>query len=204
MSEGDWPNLPTTYERKTSELELVKNAQNVVHSLVLVADKDRDTIDLEAIIDIQRFSTKLKLLHVTAWILKFISATRATRGQSLHTGIDANELKEAERRRIKSIQRHEFATEYRNLLSGKNLVYHNQFILFLDNGIVRCRGRVNQADLPVNAKNPVLLPEKHTFSRLVIEDKHELVHHNGIRETLAATRQDYWILKGRKIVKSVV
>ena len=38
----------------------------------------------------------------------------------------------------------------------------------------------------------------------MIKEKHKLVHHNGIRETLAATRQDYWILKGHKAVKNII
>ena len=31
-----------------------------------------------------------------------------------------------------------------------------------------------------------------------------MVHHNGVRDILAATRQDYWILKGCKIVKNII
>ena len=58
--------------------------------------------------------------------------------------------------------------------------------------------------MPINVRNPVLLPEKHHFSRLVIQEKHQLVHHNRVRDTLAATRQAYWILKGCKIVKNII
>ena len=36
------------------------------------------------------------------------------------------------------------------------------------------------------------------------QEKHQLVHHNGVRDTLAAATQDYWILKGHKIVKNVI
>ena len=42
----DWPNLPTTYESKPAELELTKGASVVVHAMVPVADKDRDTVNL--------------------------------------------------------------------------------------------------------------------------------------------------------------
>ena len=118
--------------------------------------------------------------------------------------LTAIELTEAELKWLKSIQQVAFGAEYKELLSGKNVVHNCQLILFLDNGIIRCRGRVNKADLPTSAKNPVLLPEKHYFSRLLVKEKHELVHHNGIQETLIATRQTYWILKGRKLVKNVI
>ena len=68
----DWPNLPTTYESKPAELELTKGASVVVHAMVPVADKDRDTVNLETLFDLWRYFNKLKLLRVTGWVLKFI------------------------------------------------------------------------------------------------------------------------------------
>ena len=160
-TDADWSNLPTTYDNEAADIEMAKNASVAVHSLVLVTYQDRDTIDLEVIVDIKRYSTKLRLLRVTAWILKFIRSVRATRSQPVQKGLNANNLKEAELKWLKSLQKHEFSIEYATLLSGKNVVYNNQFILFLENGVIQCRGRVNQADLLISAKNPVLLPEKH-------------------------------------------
>ena len=61
----DWSNLPTTYESKPAELELAKGASVVIHAMVLVADIDRDTVNLETPFDLRRYSTKLKLLRVT-------------------------------------------------------------------------------------------------------------------------------------------
>ena len=203
-TKDNWPNLPTTNDSKAAEIELAKSAPEIVYAMVLVTNKDRDTVNLEALFDIQRYSTKLKLLRITGWVLKFISLIKYTGGQPRQRGLDANHLREAELIWLKSIQRHAFPAEYKKLLSSKYVVYNSQLILFLDNGIIRCRGRINNADLLANAKNPVLLPEKHQFSRLLIQEKHQLVHHNGVRDTLAATRQDYWILKGRKIVKNVI
>ena len=40
MTKNEWPNLPKTYENKAADLELAKNAPMVVHSLVLIADKE--------------------------------------------------------------------------------------------------------------------------------------------------------------------
>ena len=159
---------------------------------------------METLFDLQRYSTKLKLLRVTGWVFKFIGLLRNTRNQPRQEGLDANDMREAELKWLKSIQNHVFSMKYKKLLSSKYVMYNSQLILFLDNSIIRCRGRLNQDDLPINARNPGLLPEKHQFSRLVIQEKHQLVHHNGVRDTLTATNQDYWILKGYKVVKSVI
>ena len=136
--------------------------------MVLVANKDRDSVNLETLFDLRRYSTKLKLLRVTGWVLKFTGLIRNTRSQPSQDGLDANNTRETELKWLKSIQNHVFSTEYKKLLSSKYVMHNSQLILFLDNGIIRCRGRLNQADLPINARNPLLLPEKHQFPRLVI------------------------------------
>ena len=81
------------------------------------------------------------------------------------------------------------------------MVYTNQFILFLEMISFCCGGCVNQVDLPHQTKNPILLPEKHHFSELVIKEKHMVVYHNGIQYTLAATQED---LKAHKLVKRMI
>jgi len=50
---------------------------------------------------------------------------------------------------------------------------------------------------------PILLPRKTDFARL-IEDAHERVFHNDIKETLAEVRSTFWIPKGRQAVKEVM
>ena len=80
-----------------------------------------------------------------------------------------------------------------------------QLRLFIDtDNIVRCEGRISQSTLPESAKRPILLPSKHRFTELVIREKHDVVHHDGIKETLNCVREKYWILRGREAVKRVV
>ena len=76
--------------------------------------------------------------------------------------------------------------------------------VFSDNGIQRCRGRIKHSSLSFASKYPILLPRKTDFTRLVIEDAHERVFHNGIKETLAEVRSTFWIPKGRQAVKEVI
>ena len=63
---------------------------------------------------------------------------------------------------------------------------------------------LEHTDLPVSSKNPVTLPTKDRFTELLIQEKNQLVLHNGIQETSLAIRQGYRIVRGRKAVKKVV
>ena len=51
---------------------------------------------------------------------------------------------------------------------------------------------------------PVILPRQHRFTRLVIEECHQRVHHSGVRATLAELRSRYWVPRGRQVVKRIL
>ena len=79
-----------------------------------------------------------------------------------------------------------------------------QFSLFLDGRIWRCKGRLEKADLPYSAKHSALLPKQHPLTDLIIQESHECVMHNGVKEILAETRSKYWIIHGRQSVRQVL
>ena len=79
-----------------------------------------------------------------------------------------------------------------------------QFVLFLDQGILKCRTRINNSSLPIESKNPMLLPSKHHVVNLLVNHYHSLVKHNGVNNTLNALREKFWLIKGRQTVKRVV
>jgi len=119
--------------------------------------------------------------------------------------ITATELRQAEVLWVRSVQKATFTEEYKCLLAGDEVIYKNQLNLILNNQqFICCKGRLGQSDLPESVKNPVLLPTKHRFTELLIVERHSAVHHNGIPKTLAAVREQYWIVKGRIMVKKVI
>ena len=73
-----------------------------------------------------------------------------------------------------------------------------------DNGLLRCKGRLQNATIPFNAKYPILLPTDHCLTARIIDDCHKRVFHNGSRETLAELRSRFWIVKGRQAVRKVI
>ena len=67
-----WPNMPTRYYSSEAQKEQVKNPPEVVHCLpTLIPSKN--ILNLEEIIDINRYSSKLRLLRVTALVIKFVA-----------------------------------------------------------------------------------------------------------------------------------
>ena len=198
------PDLPTRYKSDLATDEQMRNIHHVVHSLSAVT-YDLESLNLDTIIDVKRYSSKLKLLRVTALVMKFVTQLKETATEVNHCDTTVMDLREAESRWVKSIQRSSFAKEYRRLLSGESVIYKGQLILYLNHDfVICCRGHLNQSDLPSNMKNPILLPTKHGFTELLVRSKHFAVHHDGTPATLAAVRENYWIVKGRSLVRKVI
>ena len=84
--------------------------------------------------------------------------------------------------------------------------WEKQLFLFSDdNGILRCRGRIdNASNLPYSTKYPVILPGDHHLTALYVHRAHARVLHNGVKETLAELRSQFWVVKGRSVVKRIL
>ena len=73
-----------------------------------------------------------------------------------------------------------------------------------DAGLWRCKGRLRCADLPEDAKHPMLLPSGRYFTTLLVLDCHQRVKHGGIKETLTELRTRFWTVKGRSVMKKIL
>ena len=70
--------------------------------------------------------------------------------------------------------------------------------------LIRCYGQLNNADLPEETINSILLPRREKVVKLLIEDHHKKKFHTEVNHTLPQVRMKYWIPKGRAIVKRVL
>ena len=77
-----------------------------------------------------------------------------------------------------------------------------QFGLFSDSAgvwsIWRCRGRLENVDLPARTKHPILLPGGHHFTSLQVLDCHRRVMHGGVKETLTTSSDAVLDCEGEK------
>ena len=156
-SQSEWPENQTTQsEDEVALKEVVKNPPATVHSLVnSLASASEKKIDQP--ININRFHDLTKLLRVTALVLKAVKSFKGqvndknTKKERIR--LNAADLKEAEHLWIRSVQGSPFSKEITFLLSKDHSsappAYVTQFGLFLDDGIIKCKGRLNNAPLPV-------------------------------------------------------
>ena len=49
-----------------------------------------------------------------------------------------------------------------------------------------------------------MLLREHRFTELVVIYSHELILHNGLRETLSRLRSEYWVVKAQNFIKKVL
>ncbi|XP_053390523.1 uncharacterized protein LOC128553406 [Mercenaria mercenaria] len=98
-----------------------------------------------------------------------------------------------------------FQSEIDVIRAKKTICRQQQLGLFLDEqGLMRCKGRLENAKLSEGVRQPILLPQNDHLTELIIERTHKELLHNGISQTLAKTRQKFWIIHGRATVKSVL
>ena len=134
------------------------------------------------------YSDLQRLLRVTAYCLRFTSRKQEVVGGMVYW------LDKATCRWILYVQQ----KHYRHLNS--NTI--QQLGVSQDElGILRCKGRLGNADLPYDTKFPILLPPEDYFTTLVILDCHRKLFHSGVSHTLSQVRHAYWIPQGRATVK---
>ena len=89
--------------------------------------------------------------------------------------------------------------------TNKKSNLQRQLNLYVDQfGLLRCKGRLENACLTENARCPILLPKMDWYTKLVIEKTHKEILHSGVSQTLSRIRLRFWIPHGRAVVKTVL
>ncbi|VDI11886.1 Hypothetical predicted protein [Mytilus galloprovincialis] len=120
-------------------------------------------------IDCREFSSYTKVIRVTAWIQRFVSRMKKDK---CSTGkvLTYKELKVAEMNWIKYIQRKHYLDVFEAINGHKRNNLQRQLGLFISqDGILCCRGRLENADISESARLPILLPRGEDLTRLFIE-----------------------------------
>ncbi|XP_065070793.1 uncharacterized protein LOC135695590 [Rhopilema esculentum] len=204
----EWPAQAFTKSSSSAAAEERGSKQSEV-THVNLSTEGQQTSSVLNIIDINRFSSKGRLLRSLAWVHRFLNNLRSSVRKEnlvLDQWVTADEISQAEIVLIKGIQQQSFNSEIEFVI-GKSKSKQvpplvNQFNLFTDEqGLLRCKSRLLHASVVNESKTPILLPSKSYYSELVIAEAHSKVFHDGISETLNCARQKYWILRGREMAK---
>ena len=115
-------------------------------------------------------------------------------------------LREAEIILVKSYQKVNFG-QILDFLEGSSKSRPsivNQLRLFLDNGLIKCQGRIQNSNVPDCTKFPVLLPPKSDLTNLIVMHHHRMSLHAGVNHLLAFLRGKWWIPRGRQVIKKAL
>ncbi|CAM1298626.1 Uncharacterised protein r2_g835 [Pycnogonum litorale] len=199
--EREWPtwNVP---EIKNENLEAfnkeVRKPKPKSHCETLIT---HDSVGQrsEMLINVSKYSSLTKLLRITALMFKYIKKCRR---ENVNTEITVEDLKQAQVWWDLRTQQQKFEDILGAIKNNKSNSLKDQLLLFTDeNGLIRCRGRLQNSESDYDAKYPILLPRQDHYTTLIIKKSHENVLHSGTSQTLAEVRQRYWIPKGRSEVK---
>ena len=170
----------------------------VTHCYLACNSSTWDLCNIGKLVDCEKFSQMRRLLRVTAYVIKFANLFKV-KGNNMDNGMEltTSELMRAEDLWVKESQG--------SLLQHKSFrAWEQQFHLFLDSGVWRCKGRIDNAQVPYCTRYPALLDKEHRFTQLVVENAHKRVLHNGVKETLTEIRSKFWIARGRQFVRQVL
>ncbi|GFQ99922.1 integrase catalytic domain-containing protein [Trichonephila clavata] len=158
------------------------------------------------ILNIENFSTLRRLLRVTSFVFRFIYNARNS--NTRRSGpITSSKTSKALIYFIKMSQENSFSSEINNIKLNnsinKNSKLCNFNVMIDDDNILRVKSRLTNSSLDVYEKHPIILSNDY-FASLIVYDCHEQVLHNGVNETLIQVRSNFWILKTRQFIKSIV
>ncbi|KRX39787.1 hypothetical protein T05_5703 [Trichinella murrelli] len=116
--------------------------------------------------------------------------------------LTVEELAKAENFWLLTVQREAFEKELAAVQSGRNpegkLARFNPYLD--ENGLLRVRGRLQNADMDAERKHLILLPSTYPVVMLLIKRVHERSLHADTEQTLTDLRQRFWVLKDRVTV----
>ena len=201
LDRSEWPEETASDEVDDSALVEVKS------QYVGVTVKQEDLS--QCLPDPSRFSSYLRLVRATVWVMRFVKNLLARRnGTSPNVAkqLLVSEYRDAEVLWWKQVQKEAFSEELADLTAGRPVSANSRLRQLSpgldDEGVIRLEGRIDLAvGVPCSAKRPVVIPPNHDFTRLLIHHHHILAGHHGQATVLNELRQRVWVLNGRAAVR---
>ncbi|XP_050705313.1 uncharacterized protein LOC126990672 [Eriocheir sinensis] len=159
-----------------------------------------EAVTCDPIFKASDMSSLTKIINVTNNVFKFIKAVKPS-----------VQLPSAMTYWLQGIQQYHYQEEYeyltsKNYFTKGKLSLVRSLGLYMDSNtkLIHCRGRLSNSDIGIPAKFPILLPRRSWLTSLIVRRAHEQTLHGGVAENLSLVREQYWIPKGRQIVKNEI
>lgn len=156
----------------------------------------------------ERVSSYTRLLHAVAYLLRFCRNCRTHKNQREYGPLKQSEISDSLNLIVRLVQKETLSEDIHNI-KHHNSVKPNSHLSSLnpfvdENDILRVGGRLKNASLNFKQKHPILLPNKHRLSELVVRHEHIRNFHSGCQATLSSVRQQFWPLRGKSLVKAII
>lgn len=142
------------------------------------------------------FSTYKKILRMITWICRFVNNCRLPRRDRVTEELSVQELDKAEKILWHIVQTESFRNDDSRL---KSLVTFKD-----ENGIIRIKTKILNREEQDDFRCPIVLPSDHEMVHKLIREGHVNMSHAGVQILLTELRRKYWILRGRRTIRSVV
>jgi len=197
-SPSNWPRQPQL-TLDESDTELV----NTCHLASVETNRPLFPLD--------RFSFYLKIVRVTAWVMRFLHNCRVssvnTEATQTLSPLTVQEITRAENHWLSFSQAACFGKEIENLRMKKSIPSSSPLTRlhpFLDsNGLLRVSGREQKSNLAYSTMHPVILSGKHMLTKSIIQFEHTRLMHAGITLLSSSLNSKYHIVGGRKAIRTV-
>ncbi|XP_053377557.1 uncharacterized protein LOC123564742 [Mercenaria mercenaria] len=199
-----WPGTPGLVTIDVNDTEL--KAEVSTH--VTQGKCDKRINDL-----LGKYSDWNKLQRAVAYILMFKqyffqrnSRSKESSGTSVKRGcLTICEIREATKAILKFVQGNTFDIEINSVMKTGRVPKVSSLTKLSPvyiGSLLRVGGRLDNSDLHSDVKHPIILPNNHHVTRILIRKYHEINAHMGAHYILSLIRQKYWIVHGLKTVKS--
>ncbi|GFV74619.1 uncharacterized protein K02A2.6 [Trichonephila clavipes] len=184
-SKEQWPKSAVNINEKEVEIEKRK-------SVISANNAEVESISSQLA---RRFSRFSKMIRVMAWILRFQPKAKDLRKCA---ELKNEELLNAQKIIFRLIQKECYSNEEtRKSLKG--------LLIFEDEeGILRLKSRLINEEESKDFISPIILPSKHLAVRRFIAQEHLVNKHAGTLTLLIILRERFWIVKGKRTVRSVI
>ena len=181
-------------------------------SLVMCTDLGAKREPLAPVVSFERFSSFLKLLNSTSFVISFLRLRGVLKKDTLQElWGTADTLEIAKLHLIKTMQAEAFPDELKYLRGSRASgipARVRDMNLFLDHvGIVRCDGRMGKVTrFDYDLMYPILLaPKEHALTQLLVLHFHHKVQHLGIQSTLTKIKlAGFRLIHPYQTVKTII
>ena len=152
----------------------------------------------------KRFSLWKKLVRHFARIKVLVRRRKSKESAPLILNSD---LKHLARVIISLIQSEAFSVEVKHIRNNSPVPINSklqQLNPIISEIVLKVNGRLKHSNLPTELKHPIVLPSDHHITEIIIRDIHENSLHSGRDHNLAISKEHYWIINAKSVIKRVL